>query len=261
MVEARPPLLIVLAHPDDEFAIFPWIQAATQAGRRVHCLWLTDGGYGGQDIQRRNLESVQVLQGLGVDPADMHFVGAQWAVPDGLLHLRLEEVVPKLLAGFGSLAVGADVLVPAWEGGHQDHDASHLAGMSLANGAARRILQYSLYHGQGLRGPWFRILSPLPANGAHEVIETRLWQRLGHALRCLHYRSQWRSFLGLLPFYLLRMLRSDAFVLQAVDPGRASMRPHDGALLYERRGGPSWQEFAQATQHFRMPEPTPAGAR
>jgi LmbE family N-acetylglucosaminyl deacetylase len=257
--DAKRPLLALFAHPDDEFAVFPWLQAAAHSGRDIHCIWLTDGGFGGQDIQRRNRESMRVLRRLGVDTAGMHFVGASWNVPDGGLHLSLDDVVPRLVAKFGYLAPTAELLIPAWEGGHQDHDAAHLGGLALA-AAGTKLRQYSLYHGNGLSGPWFRVLSPLQANGRLDVIKTTFLERLGHARRCLAYASQWRSFLGLLPFYLLRMLRADAFALQPVDPARTAVRPHEGFLLYERRGGPTWHEFAARTQKYRLATNGPINA-
>lgn len=253
------PLLALFPHPDDECAVFPWLQAAVRDGRDIHCIWVTDGGFGGQDIERRNRESVGVLSRLGLEITAMHFVGACWNIGDGELYRRLDEVVPRLLEKFGRLAETAELVIPAWEGGHQDHDAAHLAGLALASDTTH-VRQYSLYQGQGLRGPWFKVLTPLPENGRQDWIETTLLERIGHACRCLSYRSQWRSFVGLLPFYLLRMLRRDAFVLQPVDPGRTADRPHQGLLLYERRGGPSWQDFAMRTLRYRMRWPARLGS-
>jgi LmbE family N-acetylglucosaminyl deacetylase len=248
---AQGPLVAVFAHPDDEFAVFPWLRRAVGQGRQVQMVWLTDGGWGGQDTARRRAESVDVLTGMGLDEASMHFCGMEWAIPDGGLHSRLHTVMPPLLERLGEAGAGGEVLMPAWEGGHQDHDASHLAGIQLAQARGARMSQYSLYHGEGLTGPWFKVLSPLQANGPADVLPTTLQERLNCAALCLRYRSQWKSFLGLLPFYLLRMLRRDAFVRQAVDSQRTAQPPHAGALLYERRGEPSWQDFATATADFR----------
>lgn len=247
---ATGPLVAVFAHPDDEFAVFPWLEAAAACGREVVAVWLTDGGWGGQDTARRRRESMAVLSDLGLDPASMHFCGEEWGVPDGGLHLRLDEVVPRLLERLGGMA-GGEVLMPAWEGGHHDHDASHLAGIALARARGARMWQYSLYHGEGLPGPWFKVLSPLPANGACERLPTRFIARLRYAALCLRYHSQWKSFVGLLPFYLWRMRRADAFWRQPVDFRRTAQRPHEGAMLYERRGGPQWAQFADATAAFR----------
>lgn len=106
------------------------------------------------------------------------------------------------------------------------------------------MTQYSLYHGEGLPGPWFKVLSPSVANGDTEVLKTSPAERIRCVADCLTYRSQWKSFVGLLPFYSIRMLRSDAFVKQPVSIARTAQRLHPGAMLYERRGGPSWEEFS-----------------
>lgn len=246
-----PPLVALLAHPDDEFAIFPWLRAAVRAGRDVRCVWLTDGGGGGQSVERRRLESIAVLTGLGLERSQLHFVGEDCGIPDGKLHLHLDTVVERLSQ---TVANEAELLLPAWEGGHHDHDASHLVGIELSRGSAMTLRQYSLYHGEGLKGPWFKVLSPLPANGPSQWATTGMAERLGYVACCLKYRSQWKSFVGLLPFYAWRMRRGDAFVLQPVKPERTAQRPHPGALLYERRGGPSWEKFAELTRRYRCTE-------
>lgn len=243
--------MVIFAHPDDEFAVFPWLRWAVGERRRIELVWLTDGGWGGQDVVRRQRESRAVLAGMGIDPALMCFWGAEWAIPDGNLYRCLDSTMPELLRRFGTPGVGGEILMPAWEGGHHDHDAGHLAGIHIALSRGARMYQYSLYHGEGLAGPWFKVLSPLMANGPIEVLPTSLGERLHCAVLCLGFRSQWKSFLGLLPFYLLRMLSSKAFVRQPVDPRRTAQRPHEGAMLYERRGGPYWAEFAAATSSLR----------
>lgn len=245
------PLVALLAHPDDEFAIFPWLRSAAKQGRDVHCVWLTDGGWGGQSVERRRRESIQVLSRLGLDPARMHFVGEELGIPDGGLYRRVGEII-ETLKQCAYLGQDVELLVPAWEGGHHDHDAGHLVGLALGGGERNALQQYSMYHGEGLKGSWFKVLSPLVQNGAVLSASTTLWERLGYVARCLQYPSQWKSFAGLLPFYFCRMLQADAFVLQPVDPRRTASRPHLGTLLYERRGGPSWEEFSQSTKAYRQ---------
>jgi hypothetical protein len=246
------PLLAILAHPDDEFAIFPHLERAIAGGRQVRVTWLTDGGWGGQSVERRRMESVGVLRALGIPEDHLHFVGAELGIADGSLHEHLDDVVPHLR---GKLlpSVGEEVLVPAWEGGHHDHDATHLAALALVDGRDCDVRQFSLYHGHGLPGPLFRVLSPLPMNGQARVFQTTLAMRARYVGLCLRFRSQWKSFLGLLPFYTVKMLGSNAFVTQPVLRERTAHRPHPGPMLYERRGGPSWEAFAQATSRYRWP--------
>lgn len=245
-------LITIFAHPDDEFAIFPWLKLATEQGRDVHCVWLTDGGWGGQDQRRRRLESIAVLSSLGVVEANMHFLGEAWSIPDGSLYRNLNSLIPRLRHELQYLLPDAELLIPAWEGGHQDHDASHLVGLALMAMTRNTTFQYPLYNGFGLKGPFFSVMRPLPANGPVHFVNVPLWRRLEHSIRCLRYFSQWKSFLGLLPLYVWRMRHSDAFCLQPVQIERTGNRPHPGALLYERRGGPSWEEFCEKTSGYRF---------
>lgn len=253
--EPHTALLVFFGHPDDEFAVFPWLTRGVKDGQDVHCFWLTDGGWGGQDVVRRRNESIRVLSAIGIPLRNMHFVGETLALRDGSLYRHLDVAIEHVIAWARGLPAVAEILLPAWEGGHHDHDAGHLLGLAVASEVGAVASQYSLYHGAGLTGPWFRVLSPLPANGPARTIRTTVLQRAKCVLRCLQYRSQWKSFAGLLPFYVLRLLRTNAFVLQETSFARTAERPHEGALLYERRGGPAWSEFAAATTAYRCPSP------
>lgn len=246
------PLLVVCAHPDDEFALYPWLVRAVKDKRQIDIVWLTDGGWGGQDRARRCAESREVLARLGVEETSLHFLGLEWDIPDGRLHEYLDDALGRFFLRFPARFRTCDVLVPAWEGGHQDHDAAHIFGVQLARTLNAGVRQYSLYNGRGLPGPFFNVLSPLEENGAAVVTETSLRERVQYAALCLRYRSQWKSFVGLLPLYLLRMTRPNAFRLQAVQSERLTEPPHPGRLLYERRGAMSWSEFAEATQRLRF---------
>ncbi len=247
------PLVVIMAHPDDEFAVFPWLEAACREHRLIHCCWLTDGGWGGQDISRRRAESTAVLRKIGIPLEAMHFIGEQLEIPDGELHTRLEQVVPALRKLFLGLPEAVEVLVPAWEGGHQDHDATQLAAIAGVSGRRARLRQFSLYHGARLSGPWFRVLAPLAENGPLSTLPLGPTARLRCLVRCTRYVSQWKSFLGLLPFYGLKMLVRHPFALQDVSFSRTAERPHPGRLLYERRTVLTWEAFAEWTSAYRSP--------
>jgi len=245
------PLLFLLAHPDDEFGVFPWIERAVAQGRAVHCVWMTDGGWGGQDIGVRQRESENVLAGMGVPLSAMHFLGGEQGFGDGDLWNQLEPAIEALKRRYSALGP-TEVVVPAWEGGHPDHDASHLAGLAFAAQVRAQVMQYTLYQGRGLPGPLFRVLSPMPANGPQVPVAVSAAQRLRYIRTCLRFRSQWKSFVGLLPFYALKLCFTRyPFVLQPVQAGRTAERPHPGLLLYERRGGGCWEAFAARTAPYR----------
>lgn len=245
------PVLFLLAHPDDEFGVFPWIEHALAEGDALHCAWMTDGGWGGQDILRRQAESERVLSRMGVKGTSMHFLGGQHGFADGDLWNQLEPAMQTLRARYSGLSLSR-VVFPAWEGGHPDHDASHLLGLALARELGAEALQYTLYQGEGLPGPLFKVLSPLPANGPSIPLVVSAKQRLRYIFACLQFRSQWKSFAGLLPFYALKLcFTRHPFVLQPVQAPRTAERPHPGPLLYERRGGPDWDLFASRTAPYR----------
>jgi len=251
MRSERGPIFFLLAHPDDEFGVFPWIERALAQGRIVHCVWMTDGGWGGQDIGVRQRESEKVLAAMGVSTSSMCFLGGEHGIADGDLWNQLDPVIAALQAHYASV-VPAEVVVPAWEGGHHDHDACHLAGLAFAAVHGAQVLQYTLYQGKGLPGPAFRVLSPMVENGPRILVGVSFSQRLRYILACLGFRSQWKSFVGLLPFYALKLcFTRHPFVLQPVLAERTAEKPHSGLLLYERRGGPSWEAFAARTAPYR----------
>lgn len=243
--------LVLLAHPDDEFALFPWLLAALHQGRQVAVAWLTDGGWGGQPLEPRRLESIAVLTRMGLAREKMHFLGENFGIADGSLMHQIDDAVRQIKEIFGQSGRIREIWMPAWEGGHPDHDATHLVGLKAAISFKAETYQFPLYNGWRLRGPWFRVMKPLPANGRTIGIHVSVAERVRCVFRCSIYRSQWKSFLGLLPFYILALLKHEPFVFQRCSIERINAKPHEGLLLYERRGGPTWSEFNHATADIR----------
>ena len=247
----RPPIaLVLLAHPDDEFACSMRLRELVRAGVRVECAYLTDGGFGGQGVAVRERESLRALGRLGIPAAQVRFLGRELGIADGSLPLRLDGAWAGLEAWAGEFDAPALVIVPAWEGGHQDHDACHLLGVALARGRrAGATEQFPLYTGVGLRGPWFRVLHPLPANGPVTAYRASILERLLAVRVCGYFLSQWKTWVGLLPFFALAMV-SGRFPRQPVAVERLSQRPHPGPLLYERRGFFRYEQFREAADGF-----------
>jgi len=247
--------IFLLPHPDDEFGVYAEIEAARAAGRPVLCIFLTDGAAAGQSPERRNAESTAVLTKLGVDRSDIAFLGCRLGVPDGSLAKHLARVKAGAEAIIGALAPGERLYMPAWEGGHQDHDAAHLLGLSIAGERRSAAFQFPLYQGACLPGILFRVLAPLPQNGP--VIARMIgWRsRVAYLRHCLSYPSQWKTWVGLLPFVLIEYVTDGSQRLQRVSSERVREAPHAGRLLYERRGFCTWQEFEEATREFRATIP------
>lgn len=246
--ESTRSLVFLFPHQDDEFAVMPVLDLARRRGWRVRCLFLTAGSRDGRAHPRRDAESRAVLTAFGVARADILPIGTRLGIPDGTLVRHLAAVLAAIADACRAAGPQAALLVPAWEGGHQDHDAAHLAGLAAAHSLAMiaRMRQFSLYNGAGLPGPCFRVTAALAGNGPCATLAVARRERIAHLRLCLAYRSQWPVFAGLLPGLLRTLVCARPMVLQAVAPARVRQRPHPGALLYERRGRMRYADFHAA---------------
>jgi LmbE family N-acetylglucosaminyl deacetylase len=245
--------LFIFAHQDDEFGVFQKIIDERQKGHRVCCAYLTDGGFGGVSPKRRNQESLYVLEQLDVKEQDVFFAGQALGIPDGQLHKHLVSAadwISEWLTGFSQVV---SVCVPAWEGGHHDHDALHAITVCIAEakGILGNVRQFSLYNGYGCPSVLFKVLAPLSMNGAVE--ETRIpWKNRLRFLRyCLCYPSQTITWLGLFPFVVFHYLVNGKQQLQPVSLERISCRPHEGALYYEKRDCFTWEKMVVCLDEWR----------
>lgn len=243
--------IFLFAHPDDEFGCYEVIRREVIVGRDVECFYLTDGGFGGQSIDSRQQETRRVLVRLGVSVDRICFLGAQQGVPDGLLASYLLQAATSLLRATVDREKPTSIFVPAWEGGHQDHDAAHVIGCALANHLNPRanVWQFPLYHGKGLRGSFFRVLNPLVENGPPCVLDVSMLHRLLYLWLCLSYPSQWKSWIGLFPLVASKLLFGGHYYLQRA-MSRDIQKPHEGRLLYERRGMANYAEIEALLKRF-----------
>jgi hypothetical protein len=246
------PLVVLLPHPDDEFAVLPFLKREAQRGREVHLVWMTDGAAGGSAPALRAEESRSALAANGIDGFSFTFLGMDHALPDGRLHEHLVRAHDVLAAHLGLLQGSPELWIPAWEGGHQDHDATHALGCLVGLDRGALVREYPTYHGAGRGGPLFRVLSPLPGRRVVDRLSPGVFETWRLLSTCLCYRSQWRSFLGLLPMIALHLLVfRRPMVLCEVDPAMPVARPHAGALLYERRTEWRWDDLHSAVRGLR----------
>ena len=71
------------------------------------------------------------LRHLGIAPEQVVFLGSEFQIPDGYLVNRFEKWFELLLEKVEGHMFD-EIYAPAWEGGHQDHDAAFLIGLALA---------------------------------------------------------------------------------------------------------------------------------
>lgn len=243
--------LFILAHQDDEFALLPWLRRETANARELHCVYLTDGNANGAAPSVRDAESRRVLETVGISEERIHFLGSTQAIADQQLVHNLDKALALVLGVAGKAALGR-IYTLAWEGGHADHDAAHLVALAVARvrGLEDNVWEAPFYTGKGL--PWrlFRAMKLLPNGRETERVKTDLAATLRDLALCMRYRSQWRSWSGLVWETFLRRVALRESVIQRADAKRVLEPPHSGRLLYERMFGFSYESFARAARPF-----------
>ena len=253
-----PHAVFVYAHQDDEIATATRITHLLSFGWTISVAYLTNGETRRAPSHVRDEESRRVLIHLGIDLARVHFLGSEERIPDGALHEHLDRAL-KLLDERIKEPVDA-VYCLAWEGGHQDHDASHLIAAAFAarRGVLDQCFEMPLYHGRGLPGPLFRTMMPMGDGWSARRIP--IGEVLSIARLSFFYRSQRKTWLALLPEALIRRREWT----RRVDASRFGEKPHEGRLYYERRFGVTWEEFAAKARSFvtaQLPRHAESGRR
>jgi LmbE family N-acetylglucosaminyl deacetylase len=242
--------LFLFAHQDDEMAANSRIVFELERGASVFCVFLTDGS-ANVAHEIRDRESSAVLTNLGVALNQIMFIGSEIPIGDGTLVHHLDLALERLERAMAGTELDT-IYCLAWEGGNQDHDASHLIAAALAQrrNMFDRCWELPLYRRAGVSGPFFRVLSPLPPRQQWQ--RRRLTFRAGLRLSLLawRYRSQWWTWVGLFPEAFLKLAIMRREVLRQVDPSRFRQRPHRGTLLYERRFRFPHERFASAAAGF-----------
>ena len=244
--------LFLFAHQDDEFGVFHTLSHIKRTGGPVRIAYLTTGNPDGMPNPRRNGESLKVLASLGVSPDEVEFVGESARIPDGRLVEHLDAASAALKALAMRYGRPRSLYTHAYEGGHQDHDAAYLVGVSLAEswGILNHSIQTPLYCKAGIPRPFFRMFHALKANGPRVTHPIPWKERVRFLGFYFSYRSQWKSWIGLWPFVLLHYLFRGTEVHQTLNLQRMDQRPHPGPLLYEQRGFYRFDQFVISAKSF-----------
>jgi LmbE family N-acetylglucosaminyl deacetylase len=243
--------LFLFPHQDDEYFVAPML---ARDPSRARCVFLTAGGYHGAGTAVRNGESSRALRSLGV-PADCIVpAGEGPGVPDNALAAHLPAVFGWLLA---EQAAGVErVIVPAWEGGHPDHDAACLLGHALAaDSGGLPVCEFAAYRAHPVVPYFYTVMKPLPSRTAEAGPGSA--DRFSPANFALfrYYPSQWKTWLGLLPPLLCNFLAGGKTGIYEARRRDFGLRPHEGKLYYEYRGWNTFDRFLAQTGEFRRAHP------
>ena len=146
-------ILLLIPHPDDEIvACGASLLRARAAGALCFGLYLTTGVPArealwpwqrrshAQRVLRRRAEAERVAAQIGLTPAGFLDIAAR------NLKSALGPARDAVAAALARHAV-TDIWVPAWEGGHQDHDAANALAAQFA--ARCRVTEFAEYHLHG----------------------------------------------------------------------------------------------------------------
>ena len=100
------------------------------AHKQLAAAWLTRGGLHGE---RREAESRRAMRLIGLDERRQFF----FRLPDGRVLDFMDDIVERLELLFAELEP-ASVFVPAFEGGHPDHDGAQLAAFTALKRRERK---------------------------------------------------------------------------------------------------------------------------
>jgi len=233
--------LFLLAHHDDEVFCAGHLRRALDGGGRVRLLWATAGGLA--PARSRLAEGARVLDVLSLPTSAAVDLGLpdQHAVEHvGAIAREVGRLLDEGHRG-GDRRDGDDrdgdavVYVPAYEGGHPDHDAVNLAAaLAVAARPGLQAVEFPLYR----RGPFgLTVQQPSPAAGTSpERCVVLPLSDSDLALRHALARANASQFVpSLLPLLALarwagRGRAEPARPLPAHDYARP---PHPGRLLYE----------------------------
>jgi LmbE family N-acetylglucosaminyl deacetylase len=241
--------LLLLAHHDDEYFVSARIRREIRAGNRVLVMYTTWGSAYGTSGEARASESLRALGMAGVTGHDVVMLGRDLGVDDGDAGANCLRILAGCRDALRDVTIHR-LISPAWEGGHPDHDITHLVARRLAEEWQIRdeLYEFPLYTAEGAPRPLFRVNRF--GRRAGQTIHTSLGlrERIWALLLARCYRSQWRSFVGLLPESTIRYLVQGEQQLRRVaqgvsDGGLRIERPHAGELFYERRFGTRFEDL------------------
>lgn len=244
--------LFLFAHQDDEFGVFAEIERLIKSRETVKVIYLTSGYAMKVKENIRNLESLDVLNKLGLDKVNISFLGAENDIFDGKLINQVEYAYKLLQQYIVKNGNPKRIYCHAWEGGHQDHDAVYVLGTVLADEIKiiENSFQFTLYMGKGLPSAFFKLFSPLPENGEETSFVIPILNRIRYLKYCFMYPTQMKTWVGLFPFLFIYYLINGHQILQPLNIKRLNSKPHQGKLLYERRGFYEYPTFQMLLEKF-----------
>ena len=235
-------ILVLVPHPDDEVVgcAIAALRART-AGAALRTLYLTTGvpprellwpwqrpHYEARVLRRRQ-EALEAAALLGLEPAGFQ----PW--PARRLKSHLAEALALIEAAFAAHRIEA-LWVPAWEGGHQDHDVANFLAARLARYLP--VTEFAEYHAARGTVSTQRFIA---AKGGEHVIALTAAERTLKRKALALYRSERAN---------LAHVRCEVESLRPLARYDYAAPPHLGRLFWTRF---QWVPFRHPRIDFEPP--------
>ncbi len=216
MIAAR--ILVLIPHPDDEVVgCATAIARARAAGAVVSGLYLTSGvparARYAERVARRRQEAERAAAVLGLSPAAF----TNW--PSRTLKSHLDEAHALIEQTVAERRID-EIWVPAWEGGHQDHDVTNFLASHVRD--TLRVREFAEYNFAGGR---IRSQTFVEVNGTEEIVTLSADEARNKRNLLAIYRSERTN---------LRYVRIHHESLRKLAPYDYRVAPHSGRLFCER---------------------------
>lgn len=233
--------LYFLPHHDDEVFVIPKIRVDVENGKSPLFIFFMSS-------DTRAKESLNFLTGLGIPEKNIILLGNKFHAQDGSLLNYLSKYYEELSLMFNQQIGQLEIVCPAYEGGHQDHDAISLLARALAKKWNAPLVEFFLYHGYGTFGKLYYV-------GAHFMAKKK--QSFKYNFRDyinlfkvpFIYKSQKGALLGLWPFLVFKSIFSK-LVLRVIDQNSLGVTKHTQVPLYERWGRTTETQFLTTAKSF-----------
>lgn len=232
-------IFFILCHQDDEMGIFNKIKDSLIQKKNVFILFMTSGynkNISKNKTTKRDMESINVLQKIGVKKENIFFIGRKHNIRIYELYLNLHIAYNNLLSIIKKIKGDIIIFTHSWEGGNEDHDACHSIVKKLfqKNKKIKKCYQFSLYHGKNLPLNFFKVQDLFKQNG--EIIKDKISfaDKIKFLRYLFYYKTQIKVWFGLYPFIILNIIFNNYGFVQVINNQTKLQRPHKNKLLYEK---------------------------
>jgi hypothetical protein len=242
--------LYFLPHQDDEFFFLTSIENDLKNNIQPILIFLTSGG---EKSLVRNNESLLFLKKTLNLKENIYFLGDLLSISDGKLIYHMKNVIDFLIAHLThdlKKKYLKTIHCPAWEGGHQDHDAAFVIACSFFHLLGSKfevpIWQHPIYSGHLTFWKFFSI-GFVPSL----LVKNKIAYNIkALTLLPLIFKSQIKTWFGLLPFMYLRSLFPLYIYRNDCKHNFVFKKPHRGKLLYERYHRFKFDQFMDEANKF-----------